>query len=77
MSLVKPGAKYVWEEHITNQAAGLAGGKGYKSIPYRAIWIGSLVESASSELRLVGDDGEDARMMGIGVLVNFTRVEIV
>ena len=67
----------MWEEHITNQAARFAGGKGYKSIPYRAIWIGSLVESASSELRLVGDDGEDAGMMGIGVLVNFTRVEIV
>ena len=64
-------------KHITNQAAGLTRGKGYKSILHRAIWIGSLAELAGSELRLVGEDGEDAGKMGIGVLVNFTRVEIV
>ena len=38
------------------------------------VWIN---ETDGSELRLVRDDGEDAGKMGTGVLVNFTRVEIV
>ena len=60
---------------MTNQATGIARGKGYISIPYRAIWIESLEKSVvGSELWLVRDDGEEIRKMGTRVWMNFTRV---